>query len=461
MFCPECGRPIENEAANFCVWCGKDLSSRIRNSTADAAPETEEKTDESWTPPQYNPQYPPYPQNPSYQQYNPYPQYQQYPHNAGTTRRKSRIGPMIGSLLIALVIILAAFSGMGGDVTPVTKEDDKVITDTTTFGDVTILTSGAFTHDVFTYRTGQHTFTEEKGLEKCIVFKLNDSIASKYGYYQWTFFDKNHSVYRAYLYDWEKDKYTEVDRSTGENTETFTFFEYKGNEVIKKEAALYWAGYNQIGDYTVTVKCYKSESEYDLYKDGGGNIQTYTGSYKCIGKLEKSYTWTYKSDKYSLSTTFDYNEYKKYSDNKTVKRNASLDEYSVFSNYVVINDTVSDISGKLASEYKRVKGQNSDLTGQEYANFVLGYVQMCFYYPPNSGSVSGDKMMYGYDDYFAYPMETIFYGMGDCEDTSILAAALFKASGYKVAMGLLPGHAVVGVSLTSYTAPSGWVTSKI
>lgn len=450
MFCPECGKPIEDADVNFCIWCGKDLSSRLRSEPMEPVAETvaeqneETSADTQWTssPPQY--QYP--------SSYAP-------PYIENTKKKKSVIGPAIGALFIVLVIIMASLSAMGGIYLPETPEENKTVTDNTLFQDKIVYVSGAFADDIFTYETGMRTFDEKKGLEKCMIYKLNPDIASKYGYFKWTFYDNDHAPYRAYLYDWNTEKYTEVTVTNSDAKQSFVFYAYNGNEVVKNEAALYWSGYDDVGDFTVSVSCFASEFAYNANKTGYG-VPTYTGNYKCIGKLDRNYTWTYKGNDYNLSTTFEYNEFKKYKDDSYVQRNASISEYSIFNDYMVVNDTVTDISSKLAGEYKRIKGANADLTGQDYAEFILAYVQICFGYPPNDGLTSGDKMMYGVDDYFAYPMETIYYGVGDCEDTSILAAVLYKASGYKSAIGLLPGHAVVGVSIENYVT-SGTIPSNM
>ena len=40
--------------------------------------------------------------------------------------------------------------------------------------------------------------------------------------------------------------------------------------------------------------------------------------------------------------------------------------------------------------------------------------------------------------------------MGDCEDTSILLAALYKSLGYEAGVIIVPGHALAAVGLASY-----------
>lgn len=49
------------------------------------------------------------------------------------------------------------------------------------------------------------------------------------------------------------------------------------------------------------------------------------------------------------------------------------------------------------------------------------------------------------DEYPRYPVETLYERVGDCEDTSILMAALLKELGFEVGLLSLPGHVAVAV----------------
>ena len=58
------------------------------------------------------------------------------------------------------------------------------------------------------------------------------------------------------------------------------------------------------------------------------------------------------------------------------------------------------------------------------------------------------------DEYPQYPIETLFNQKGDCEDMSILTAALLKEMGYNVVLIYLPsGHMGSGISLPDI---NGW-----
>ena len=87
-----------------------------------------------------------------------------------------------------------------------------------------------------------------------------------------------------------------------------------------------------------------------------------------------------------------------------------------------------------------------------YAEFVLAFVQTCFGY-------TYDSVLYGQQEYYAFPLETIHNGGGDCEDTSILCAALYEAAGYDAGVFIIPGHAIAAVALDGFTPAETSVTT--
>jgi len=74
-------------------------------------------------------------------------------------------------------------------------------------------------------------------------------------------------------------------------------------------------------------------------------------------------------------------------------------------------------------------------------NFVVAFVQSLPY--------TTDSVTTPWNEYPRYPIETLFDRGGDCEDTSILVAALLDRLGYDVAILILPyeNHAAVGISI--------------
>ena len=95
---------------------------------------------------------------------------------------------------------------------------------------------------------------------------------------------------------------------------------------------------------------------------------------------------------------------------------------------------------------KMIQQINSDaiiagFTEIEKVNFVISFVQSLPY--------TVDNVTTPWDEYPRYPIETLFDRGGDCEDTSILVAALLDRMGYDVCLIFLEddNHAAVGISI--------------
>jgi transglutaminase-like putative cysteine protease len=72
---------------------------------------------------------------------------------------------------------------------------------------------------------------------------------------------------------------------------------------------------------------------------------------------------------------------------------------------------------------------------------TLAFVQQTICYTDDLSPQTGKLI-----EYPKYPLETLVEKKGDCEDQSILAAALLAALGYKVALLILPVHVALGVA---------------
>lgn len=83
--------------------------------------------------------------------------------------------------------------------------------------------------------------------------------------------------------------------------------------------------------------------------------------------------------------------------------------------------------------------QSSGLSTFGEVSAVLGFAQSIVY--------SSDLDTTGHEDYWRFPVETMYEQTGDCEDTSILAAAVLRRLGHRVAMALMPEHAALGVEV--------------
>ena len=90
----------------------------------------------------------------------------------------------------------------------------------------------------------------------------------------------------------------------------------------------------------------------------------------------------------------------------------------------------------LVEEIKTAGGE-AGFTGNEMVEFAAAFVQGLPY--------TVDSVTSPYDEYPRYPVETLVDGGGDCEDTSILLAAIVDKLGYGIVLIMLPEHVAVGI----------------
>lgn len=77
---------------------------------------------------------------------------------------------------------------------------------------------------------------------------------------------------------------------------------------------------------------------------------------------------------------------------------------------------------------------DDDAVAREAARFVQAAIEYEY-----------DSVSTGMQEYPRYPIETLYEHQGDCEDTSILMAALLKQLGYEVGFFHVPGHVAVAI----------------
>ena len=259
-----------------------------------------------------------------------------------------------------------------------------------------------------------------------IAFALNEEISSKYELYRWKLFDY--------------DRVSSVSKDY--------YMKYNGDVLEKTEPVLYYMS-QKAGEYDISVEC-RTES-------GGKTVSKaiYSGTVSYVGTITNEYTWKYQGNEYTAHATFGYDEYRQYRDADPHGRALYSFNYGRIASFVTYEDSgIKALAGSLRSAY------GGDPSGNDFASFVLAFVQICFDYPPHTNYMDADKYLYGQEEYFAYPMETIFHGMGDCEDTSILAAALFKALGYPAGVVVIPGHALAAVGLEGYVPRTSYRPSS-
>ena len=144
------------------------------------------------------------------------------------------------------------------------------------------------------------------------------------------------------------------------------------------------------------------------------------------------YTWEYKGKTHYMDLYIPKYLYDYY---KSKKREYILD-YS----YYILDPYDDWYLNRIIQKMDEICKENS-YDELDKINLVISFVQQLPY--------TSDKVSTGYDEYPRYPIETLVDYGGDCEDTSILTAALLKQMGYDVALIRFPKHMGVGISLNS------------
>ena len=167
------------------------------------------------------------------------------------------------------------------------------------------------------------------------------------------------------------------------------------------------------------------------------------------GDVKTTYTWEYGGHSFSYKLSVDRSYYNMMIDSD-IDRTGSLstDRYTTatetvpaVSEYIVVDKYITDLSAALKEKYKEAFG--ADPGSDDYVRFVAAFVQICIEY--DYDEYNGDY------EYWRYPLETLCSGKGDCEDTSILMAALIDAGGYNAGIILITGHAMCAIANSDLT----------
>ncbi|MEW6143076.1 MAG: hypothetical protein AB1597_08015 [Chloroflexota bacterium] len=160
--------------------------------------------------------------------------------------------------------------------------------------------------------------------------------------------------------------------------------------------------------------------------------------------IKRHYAWSYKGANYTWDLNLPESLYQYYK----ARTRLATSNYSLYVTHPMDDQYINSLATKL-SEVAQRKGYSLSETAQFVANFV------------QSLPYTKDNVSTPFDDYPRYPVETLVDNGGDCEDTSILAAAILKSMGYDVILLDLPKHVAIairgdtGVSGSYYTYQGG------
>ena len=149
-----------------------------------------------------------------------------------------------------------------------------------------------------------------------------------------------------------------------------------------------------------------------------------------IPGLQRSYSWEFENKFYTALIVIDEQWYNRI-------RNQKKRRMYNHRHFPPMVDKGTKALRELIDEFKEVMPK--DWKEERRVNFVLAFVQAIPY--------TYDKTT-GYDEFYKYATETLAEGQGDCEDTSILFAAILSGLGFESALLNLPEHLAVGVKGT-------------
>ena len=141
--------------------------------------------------------------------------------------------------------------------------------------------------------------------------------------------------------------------------------------------------------------------------------------------LGKRYVWNFKGKSYTALMTIDIEKYNSYDGKERYDIPQLVEEGRT-------------TLGNLTREFQNMFRQRREWSKQDRVDFVLSFVQSLPY--------THDDVTTGYDEFRRYAIETLIDGGGDCEDTTILVAAILRGLGEKTALIFTPGHIALGVS---------------
>lgn len=228
----------------------------------------------------------------------------------------------------------------------------------------------------------------------------------------------------------------------------WTVYDYSGQYVYENNVLSY--EFKKAGNYVIT---YHGQTVSEK------NSSDYYGMYRVMseGMVPRSYTWKFEGISYTMDVGIEYQDYTYYRDIQTDRCRTYHINYGklVFDDdhtaqFVVVDDYIKGIAKWFNT--KRLEKTWSDY---QTASCILSFVQSIPYVT--------DYYSKGVNEYWKYPVETLYECCGDCEDTSFLYCAIAKAMGYHTALLIFDGHMaasvnVYGASGTAFLCTAGNMT---
>ena len=144
--------------------------------------------------------------------------------------------------------------------------------------------------------------------------------------------------------------------------------------------------------------------------------------------ITRQYEWRYDGKEWQWALAIPQSLYDYYAE----RPRAMTQDYSIYVTHPSDDDYIDTLIDRI-EEVAADEGYDEI----ETVNFAVSFVQSLPY--------ATDDVTTAYDEYPRYPIETLADNGGDCEDTSILMAAILHQMGYGVVLLSLPNHMAVGV----------------
>lgn len=181
---------------------------------------------------------------------------------------------------------------------------------------------------------------------------------------------------------------------------------------------------------------YEAQAENRSQAAGGQVTVDTTGAGSVYHTVTYQWTSLRGGHNFTLSLQLDYNLTCAY---RHIPRTHAIDFYK---NYIY--DEYNSVLVKTIADYFRVIQTQYGYSNREIVDEIIHFVQCNIQYQRDIDGV-------GVAEFEKYPIETLYEGRGDCEDTAILLAAIIRQLGYGSALIFYDNHAAVGLACAEGT----------
>lgn len=152
----------------------------------------------------------------------------------------------------------------------------------------------------------------------------------------------------------------------------------------------------------------------------------------------RTYEWDFGGESWSTSLGIRFSDYYHFKTFRGGDYRGNPENVAATVSYVVTESERDDAYIAQLAEFFRSVADRRAWDDYTLADFALRFVQFGIPY-------LADDSQYGASEYWAYPLETLYNGRGDCEDTSFLYAAIMRELGFKTVLYGMPSHLAAGV----------------